>query len=598
MCRIAGILDFNNSLGDSLEPKLLKMRDSMAHGGPNDSGIYISDDKKIAFAHRRLSIIDLSALGHQPMSNKDKSIWITYNGEIYNFKELRAELINTGCDFVSKTDTEVLVYGYEKWGIEKLLSKLRGMFAFAIYDDKRKKTILARDRFGIKPLYYYKDDEKFIFSSEVKGILRSGLVPDVKEEKALTAFLILGSIPSPLTSIKDVLSLPAYHYMEIEKDKLKIQKYWDLERCFQNKTKISFPDAAEEVKSLMKEAVGLHLISDAPLGIFLSGGIDSSSLVAYASKAGKTLETLSIVFEEEEYSEESYEKAVSARFKTNHKSFLVREDHFRNDFENIFNAMDEPTTDGVNTYFISKAAKESGLTVVLSGVGGDEVFLGYSHYKKNMLLNLLLKTPKFLRNKLRLINPRFQKTDFLDMNESFSTPLLFRGLFTPYQVSKLLDKNICNDFMESDYGLESESLVDGLDYFDFKHYLGNQILKDCDFMSMKHSLEIRIPYLDHVLVEKILSYPNDIKFSNEMNKPLLVEGLKNILPKEVYSRNKVGFTFPFDKWLKKEASFYKEVSLRSKFLNRDAVNKTWEKFLKGEVHWSRVWSLVVAGRKF
>lgn len=598
MCRIAGILDFNNSLGDSLQPKLLKMRDSMIHGGPDDGGIFVSNDEKVAFGHRRLSIIDLSELGHQPMSNRDKSIWITYNGEIYNFKELKAELINIGCDFISKTDTEVLVYGYERWGMDKLLSKLRGMFAFAIYDERKKKTFLARDRFGIKPIYYYKDHEKFVFASEVKAILRSGLVDDVKEEKALISFLTLGSIPAPLTSIKNVFSLPAASYMEVENKELKINKYWDLEKCFQNKTKISFSDAAEEVKVLMKESVDLHLISDAPLGVFLSGGIDSSSLVAYASNSGKTLDTLSIVFEEEEYSEESYEKAVSARFKTNHRSFLVREDHFRDDFENIFSAMDESTTDGVNTYFISKAAKDSGLTVVLSGVGGDEVFLGYSHYKKTMLLNMLLKTPKLIRDKLRLFDQRFSKTDFLHLNDSIGAPLLFRGLFTPCQVSKLLDKDVCNDFMDVSHGLSSSSLVDSLDYFDFKHYLGNQILKDCDFMSMKHSLEIRVPYLDHLLVEKVLSYPNDIKFSSQINKPLLVEGIKNILPEEVYSRSKVGFTFPFDKWLKKESSFYKEISLRSKFLNRDAVNKTWERFLNGEVHWSRVWALVVAGRKF
>ena len=309
MCRIVGIADFNKSLSSEIEPIVISMRDSLSHGGPDDAGVYIDKENGIALGHRRLSIIDLSSAGHQPMSNHDRTIWITYNGEIYNFQELRNELTVLGYSFKSKTDTEVLVYGYEKWGIDELLKKLRGMFAFAIYD-KRGSTgfrlILARDRFGIKPLYYYKDKDRLIFASEVKGIMRSMLVPDEKNMEALVCFLQLGSVPSPLTTIRKVFSLPSGCYMDVREGVIDIKKYYDIEDYINNsgdKNKLyDYNEILSKTKSLLSESVRSHLISDVPIGIFLSGGLDSSSLVALAShNSGAQITTLSVIFEEEDF---------------------------------------------------------------------------------------------------------------------------------------------------------------------------------------------------------------------------------------------------------------------------------------------------------
>ncbi len=614
MCRIAGIIDFNNSLGHELEPNLIKIRDSMIHGGPDDAGIFVSEDRKVSFAHRRLSIIDLSPLGHQPMANKEKTIWITFNGEIYNFQELKKELVFYGYNFISKTDTEVLIYGYEKWGIEGLLSKLRGMFAFAIYDERKKKVVIAKDRFGIKPLYYYKDSEKFIFSSEVKGFRNCSYIPNEKNRSALLEFLLLGSVPSPQTTIKNVFSLPSAHYIEIDGNGFKIKKYWDINSNFNKKENVSLNEATEKIKYLLEDSIKLHMISDVPLGVFLSGGIDSSALTALASERitiENQLNTLSIVFAEEEYCETPFARIVANRYSANFKAILLKKIDFINELPKIFSAMDEPTTDGVNGYFVSKAAKEAGLTVVLSGIGGDELFLGYDYYKKINFLNYIHNTLKMLSptlqkslinnlTKLKKISRRsFDKLSYLENPNNSNTYLMFRGLMSRNQVAELINSsedevnslNLFPKFTES-------SLLHDLNTLDFNHYLQNQILKDIDFMSMTHSLEIRVPFLENNLFDYVSSLPSNLKFSDEMNKPLLVKSLGNDFPKEVWNRKKMGFTFPFQSWIKSEYKIFKDMSMESDLFDKRIVENMWAMFLNDRLHWSRIWALVVASRKF
>lgn len=609
MCRIAGIIDFNKSLGYEIKPALISMRDVMTHGGPDDAGFYLNNDLGIALGHRRLSIIDLSSLGHQPMSNSDETIWITYNGEIYNFQELKDDLIKIGYHFKSRTDTEVLIYGYEEWGIEKLLFRLRGMFAFAILDLRNPsyKLFLAKDRFGIKPLYYYKDKEKFVFASEVRAILRSGLVPDEKSLEAMVRFLQLGSVPVPLTTVKNVFALPSGHYIEITPEKFNIKQYYNLAEVFSSKENenISFEEAAGQTRKLLEESVKLHLVSDVPVGVFLSGGIDSSSLVSIASQMQeKPLTTLSIVFDEKNYSESYYSNLVSKQFKTNHNELLITKSDFANELPKIFEAMDESSINGVNVYFVSKAAREVGLTVVLSGIGGDEVFLGYSHFQKARLLELFKKSPKLLQKTLISMFYKFKGFEKLSYLNNFSTEgayLLFRGLFTSLQIQALLglsENELKEETQLAFNGPLGHELVKSFDYFEFKHYLQNQILKDTDFMSMRHAIEVRVPFLDHKLFEYVFNLPASIKFHDKkVNKSLLVKALRNELPKKIWNRPKMGFTLPFNNWIKKEWEMFQEISLDQDIFDKKVIKEIWRNYLNGKVHWSRVWALVVAGRK-
>ncbi len=616
MCRIAGICDFSKSLGSELEKITILIRDSMAHGGPDDAGIYIHHENGIALGHRRLSIIDTSALGHQPMSNREKNIWITYNGEIYNFLELRKELVGCGFEFKSKTDTEVLIYGYEQWGIEELLSRLRGMFAFAIYDKRNNasKLILARDRFGIKPLYYYKDKEKFIFASEVRALMKSNLVPDEKSQEAMVRFLQLGSVPAPLTTVKNVYSIPCGQYIEVNKNGLTLKEYWSVFNCFEkfNKSQDSYETALGNTSELLEESIKMHLISDVPLGVFLSGGIDSSAIVAIASKFKENkLKTLSVVFNEDKYNEASFAKAVAERYQTDHREILLTSNDFIKEVPNILNAMDEPSVDGVNTYFISKAAKEAGLTVVLSGIGGDEVFLGYKHYKYAVNLGDKLKALKYLPSPLRktmlstalsglklVTGKQLEKLSYLEEPDNLNQYMLFRGLFAKNEILNLtgLSERELNSYgspFDLNYNFKNKNALKIFNLLDFYHYLQNQILKDADFMSMKHALEIRVPFLDHKLFEGIIPLSAGFKLNNNINKPLLVNAIKGGLPQEIVNRKKMGFTFPFDLWLKENHIKLMEQTLDKTTLNTGEIDKIWKRFLAGELHWSRVWAVIV-----
>ena len=609
MCRVAGIFDFKNILKEEIKKSVTSMCDFMIHGGPDDFGIYLNEEKDVALGHRRLSIIDVSELGHQPMSNKNKTIWITYNGEIYNFRELKEELIKHGYTFISKTDTEVLIYGYELWGIEKLLNKLRGMFAFAIYDENKNYLILARDRFGIKPLYYYRDNEKLIFSSEVKALMKSGLIENKRSEEALLKFLQLGSIPSPLTTVKNVFSLCAGEYMVVSKEKVFKERYWYLSKCFKNKiTNKSITQLHEETKKLLSDSVNAHLISDVPLGVFLSGGIDSSALVALASKnVACKLKTLSVIFNDEEFSESEFSRIVAKKYDTDHSEFLLSDEDFFLEIPKILSAMDQPSIDGINTYFVSKFAKQSGLKVVLSGIGGDEVFLGYDYYKKlpiikNALMFLQYVPHSGLKNFLKIFSAlglkKYMRLDYLQKNSSVSFYPIFRGLFSNSEITDLLDMDEC-ELKKYDHDLKElnghlpKDLIDLFNYLDFEHYLQDQILKDSDFMGMHHAIEIRVPYLDHLLVENVLGLKSDLKLAGKRNKQFLVNSLNGALPKEIWDRNKKGFTLPIGKWLNKNSAYSQELLLNSSFLDGKSKSKFWGEFVNNKLHWSKIWAQII-----
>jgi len=612
MCGIAGIYHFK-FFSPPYTEVLYKMLKVLSHRGPDDRGVYFSADKRLGLGHCRLSIIDLSSLGHQPMSNLSQTIWLAHNGEIYNYQQLRNELKEAGYSFVSCADTEVIIYGYQHWGIEGLLKRLKGMFAFALYDCQSKpcRLILARDRFGIKPLYYYQSGELIAFASEVKAISASGLAPFKKNDKAKINFLVLGSIPEPMSTLKDVFLLPAGTYMSVEGNQARIVRYYELLDSFsQPKLNLSNVNVYEDLRQKLEELIDLYLISDAPLGVFLSGGLDSSALVALAARSklrSKPLVTLSVIFEEKEFSEDLYQKIISQKYNTEHYALKITSKDFYREIDNILDAMDQPTVDGINTYFVSQAAKKTGLKAVLSGLGADEVFCGYPWFKKIRWLKKIYRSGKFLGYFWDLIgslNIRSQKLSYFK-GDLLGLYLGLRGLFSPAQIAKLLEidrkeiemeiQKIGSLCQRSD--IKKLDPIDWLSYMEINFYLKNQLLKDTDFMSMYHALETRVPYLEHSLVEYIARIDADLKIKPNTPKPLLAKSLKDILPTEIIFKRKQGFVFPWQVWFKKDGRGFLEEGLSNLSLNKKYVFALWQKFQEGRLHWSRIWALYVAGKK-
>lgn len=564
MCGICGVYQGEKFNKEELEKVVKKMNESQARRGPDDEGIFINEKNGLAFGHRRLSILDLSEIGKQPMNYGD--FWITFNGEIYNFLELKKDLEQKGYKFKTKTDTEVILALYAEYG-EKSFGMLRGMFAFALWDDKNKKLFLVKDRYGIKPLYYYSNSEKLVFASTVKAIERSGIISVKKNNQAYIGFLLFGSVSLPMTTIENVLAVPAGHYLEINSSgEKKLVKYYDALEAFQKKSEDNFEEAKFKIKNLLEKSVDLHLISDAPLGIFLSGGLDSSAIAALAAKVkSDKIKTLSIIFDEKEFSEQKYQQLVAQKIKSDHCEIKITKKDFFDSLSEVFEAMDQPTIDGVNTFFISKAAKEAGLKVVLSGLGADEIFCGYPSFRKAEMLRKIQNLPRFLNAPLKFCNlfgDKYSKLSYFASNDVLNFYLGIRGLFMPQEVAKILDvnlsevNNLINGLRENiEISTASLNPVDLLSYLELKFYLKNQLLKDTDFMSMHHSVEVRVPFLDHLFVEYLSSLSPKIKLSGNVNKALLVEATRDLLPEEIFNRPKMGFTFPFEKWFKEEKPF-------------------------------------------
>lgn len=610
MCGIAGEFIFGSAELKIDEQRLMAMRDAMAHRGPDGEGIYISPDGKLGLAHRRLAIIDLSERGHQPMCDNERKIWITYNGEIYNFKELRNELRLKGYTFNSASDTEVVIYLYKEYGID-MLHKLRGMFSFALWDYRTSKLFLVKDRFGIKPLYYFKDSEKISFASEVEGISDNHFINKEIEPKALISFLAFGCIATPHTFFKGVFSLPAGYYMEISQGgDSKIVKYFDVD--FQGSLEPEQKLDMGAIREILTETIKMNFISDAPIGAFLSGGLDSSAICALGPDPGAKIDTFSIFFNEEGFSERYYQQLVSKRFNTNHHEFLLSKEYFLKEIPNFLKSMVQPTVDGFNVYFISRFAKELGLKTVLSGIGGDEVFCGYHYFRQINFLKFLQNLPGGI-NKF-LLGPalnRFQnessKICYLAQKGPLFLYLSMRGIFSSSEIGLFLgisEKEVIGAlediFHESGVfvpkDIEKKSPAEFLQFMEIKHYLQNQILKDADKMGMFNSIEIRVPYLDHLLVQKILNMPTQFKFDKEVNKPLLANAVLEKLPKEIIYRKKQAFTFPISAWLK-EPKFFESLYNEKGIIDPKAMQRVKSKFLKDHIHWSKLWALLVLHNK-
>jgi asparagine synthase (glutamine-hydrolysing) len=631
MCGIFGIVAQNARIPDGV---LERGTQSLAHRGPDDSGTILLRDSpapaEIGLGSRRLAILDLSPLGHQPMHDAETGNWIVYNGEIYNFRDLRDELLRAGTSFVSHSDTEVVLKAYARWG-EACLTKFRGMFAFALCDARRHRLFIARDPMGIKPLYYAQAGSYFIFASEVRTLLGTGLMQPRIDPAGLINYLTFGSAYDPLTLVEGVRALPPGHTLTWEGGVLRQSSYWDLldepasaGRASQSLSAKTEKGAAECLQPILEEAVRLQLVSDVPVGVFLSGGIDSSALVSILSRSGITASTFSIVFREADFSEAQHSRAIAAKFHTDHHEIKVSQTDVLAAIPDALGAMDLPTMDGINTYFVSRETRRAGVKVALSGLGGDEVFAGYSSFRTVPRMERFAlfwkRVPRVVRGPMASAFAALSPTS--DQNRKLASLagdngrllhpyFLSRMLFTPRQ-RDLLCRNPDPATDETATASQRDRLqrslpldaVNRVSYLESRCYMLNTLLRDADVMSMSQGLEVRVPLIDHQLAKAVLALPGQWKL-NGTPKKLLVGALAGSLPDEIVHRAKRGFTLPFEHWMRQELRSEIEPVLSKDricegplggLLDGNQVEQVWKSFLAGATSWSRPWSLYVLQR--
>lgn len=599
---------------------------ALLHRGPDDHGLVeISPSRSgstLVLGHRRLSIIDLSQAGHQPMLDPETGNWIIYNGEVFNFAELRAELESLGHHFRSACDTEVILLSYREWGHD-CVARWRGMFAAAFWDESRQELFLVRDRLGVKPLYYFYTDETFVFASELRAILETRLVTPKLSLAALNTYLMFGAVQDPLTLIDGVESLPAAHTLTIGDGRFELQEYWELPLEEGGYEKGETEIAVEQVAERLEEAVRLRLISDVPLGLFLSGGIDSSALAMLVRRSSPDhVKAFTIGFVNKEFDEAAQARQTALKLGVEHHSILLTEAEMLASCEDALGAFDQPSIDGINTYFISRAVKQAGITVALSGLGGDEAFCGYSHFRSVPRIRRFARQygrlPYLIQSAVASLvgrgsSDRASKIHALLLDEyGFTDPyFLARTLFLPNQIASLIEPDA---LLAIEYGSWSARLrllmaraqtldtINCISYLELKTYVANTLLRDTDAMSMAHSLEVRVPLLDHLLLEEIMRLPGRVKLDQTIAKPLLVRSLPERLPSEVAAGPKRGFTLPFADWLTGELRLQVEMAFNSPpaaldgIIDAQAVRAIWHSFLAGKCSWTRPWAFFVLYR--
>ena len=593
MCGIVGIIDKTGKNVD--DDDIRKMCSTIVHRGPDDEGRYTYGS--VGIGMRRLNIIDLST-GHQPIHNEDKSLWIVFNGEIYNYQELRNDLVKKGHAFYTTSDTEAIIHAYEEYGSE-CLEKLRGMFAFAILDRNHDSVFIARDRMGIKPLFYCETGDRIYFASEMKAILAFNNIKRGMNWHAFDAFFTLSYIPSPMTIFQNIHKLNPGHYMTIYNGRISIQQYWDL--TFKANKQKKESEFEEEFLSVFEEAVRMHLVSDVPIGAFLSGGVDSSAVVAMMSRHHPSVRTLSIgfggnigVYDDER----KYARLVSDKFGTLHREYVVNADACSSDLiENIVCSFDEPFADhgAIPNYFVCKMAREN-MTVALSGLGGDELFSGYPRHLGFALSEIYATVPSVMRNTVipyiveKLpeskggevhVNwlKRFVRGGRLPPEQRYMT---YVNLMSGYRKTDLYSQEVLKVRNGKEFGEEFLSFfrsknakhsVDKVCYTDIKTYLPDDILALTDRISMMHSLEVRVPFLDHKLVEFCATIPHQLKMRFFKPKYLLKKSLHDILPENVLKHKKQGFVSPMNIWLNTRLKNY----VRDTILSAGSTNVLFQK---------------------
>ncbi|GAB5548983.1 MAG: amidotransferase 1, exosortase A system-associated [Sandaracinaceae bacterium] len=626
MCGIAGAVGLIES---GLPDAVARMTDAQAHRGPDQDGQWRSGERGrgAVLGHRRLSILDLSEAGRQPMIDPETGVVIAYNGEAYNFGELAAELRALGVELKSTSDTEVVLKAYARWG-EKAIARLRGMFAIALWDPRDQTLLLARDRLGIKPLYYAEVDGALLFASEIRAMLASEKIARRLDPSALERFLWHGFVPGPGTLIEGVKLLPAGTCMRIplEGGPSRPAPYWTLPKH----RPVGEDEAVADLSERLNEAVKLRLIADVPLGIFLSGGVDSSAVAALAQRAADApVTTFNISFEEARYDESKYARQVAEKLGTEHREIALTEQDFTGHLDEALESIDQPTFDAINTWFVSRAVKQAGLTVALAGTGGDELFGGYASFtdipKARRVASALGPVPQ--RAKAALadavvaaktgraseVSPQTRWGKLADVLGTRGDRLAL------YQTSYALFTREMNRQLALrpsgtlDWGLdvaraaELRELIDGepdlhaVSLLELSSFLGERLLRDTDAASMDVSLEVRVPLLDHLVVESLARVPIARRFEPLRRKQLLREMMADDLDPAMFDRPKAGFELPLAVWCRrglgpKLANTFRDLVLAHRIgLNGEAVGRVWRAFDKGGagVYWSRVWALFV-----
>ena len=569
--------------------KVSTMCHALQHGGPDDEGIYIDDRAGLVFGHRRLSIIDLSKNGHQPMADVQEKVWITFNGEIYNYLELKEKLLSRGAKFRSNTDTEVIIQAYICWGMASF-SMLRGIFAFGLYDTEKSLTYLVRDSSGVKPLYYYISNGDLSFASEVKALKKAGIATE-PDDSWKVRFLAYGHIPEPFTTLKDVYSLPKGEFLcwHHKKDTYEIHSY---HVAASKKIITDADEARDSIRNMLDYAVNRQLIADAPIGVFLSGGTDSSLITLLANQRKHAqLKTISIFFNEKAYDERMYQNLVLEEIEGEKFAHLVKQQDFEEFLPQIIEDMDMPTTDGINTWFISKYAHEDGLKAVLSGVGADELFGGYPSFTRIKYLKQMRQLPRLTFSAAKYFtSDRYKKISFLTYNHPLADYLLLRGHYTPGDIAKILETSLHNveDILFNDKPLPNITKYNEEDaaWFETNLYMQNQLLRDTDVMGMSHALEVRVPFLDEDFKKLAESIAPDIRFDMNQPKKILIDSFSDILPRAIWDRSKMGFTFPLQQWMRE----HKEINNAGLYKSRKAKSVVKD-FQKNTMHWSKIFAL-------
>ena len=611
MCGIAGILQYRD--GARVEARdVLAVRDAQRHRGPDGEGLWISPDGRIGLGHRRLAIVDLSPLGIQPMATPDGRLRIVFNGEIYNFPKLRSELEGVGHRFVSSSDTEVLLHGYRQWGLG-LLDRLRGMYAFALHDAERGETLLARDPLGIKPLYLADDGRRIVFASEVRAIRSvddgGGLDPE-----GLASFLLWGSIAPPRTLHRRIRSLPAGCWMRVSARGIEGPRaFFRLEDELGRSEPMGEAEAAARLREALVDSCRHHLMADVPVGSFLSGGVDSSALLGLLAELHDgPICTVNLAFDVPDLDESALAREAARLYGAEHHEIPIRIEEIRDRLPDALRALDQPSIDGPNTYFVSEAAAKTGLKVAVSGVGGDELFGGYASFER---------IPQILRNRERLralpvVNALGPYVPLLESwlprtrvgaklvkllgygGDTAGAYFVERGLFSKLEVRALLAPELGDAVEAVDPHTELLSRLDvnslpedeRVSALEIRQYMQVQLLRDIDAVSMAHSLEVRTPLVDRDLLRAAARVPAPLRRAGPA-KLHLREAPHPPLPPALWQRRKQGFTLPFEPWLR--GNGIPRHLPEHACLNPRAVQAVARDFDRGRVHWTRLWALIV-----
>jgi asparagine synthase (glutamine-hydrolysing) len=571
----------------AIEAAVKKMCTVQKHGGPDDEGMFTDSDKHLVLGHRRLSLIDLSAAGHQPMSYGDGRYTISYNGELYNYLELKAKLQKAGAAFTTHSDTEVILAAFAFWGVAAF-QQFNGMFAFALWDNEKSAVYLVRDPAGIKPLYFAHTKEGLAFASEVRAFkcLPYLQQPNPHWQVYLMAY---GHLPEPVSTLKEVQPLKKgwfllYNVQSGECHQEPFNRFNYVEQINDRQ------QAIELVQQSLAASVKRHLLSDAPIGVFLSGGLDSSIIASLANKEINNLNTISLVFDEALYSEKKYQDMVQLGLHGQQHQHLLTESGFHADMPAIMQAMDLPCSDGINTWFISKYARQQGLKAVLSGIGGDELFGGYPSFKRiATALQVKQYLPQMVLKNSRLPGlKKLRRLCYLSLPGSVGMYLFLRGQFIPSEIAAYLDmpEPAVWDILQQQPLLPDITNLtpkNQASWLETNLYMQNQLLRDADVMSMAHGVEIRVPFLDANFLKLVLQLCSNIKYAGSFNKQLLIDSFKEEIPAAVWNRPKMGFSFPFKEWLGNTRYAEGKPGSRTAQFHKE--------FTRGNLHWSQFFTI-------